>query len=133
MPQSRPATMQDVAQAAGVARSTVSLALRGDRSIPPATRDRILAVAKRMGYRANPLVSALMSALHARRTSHKHTVLAYVTSDPEDAPWRTYRVFLELREGAELDPLMLMVHDEQAQRSRPRRTIAVMPPPFGEG
>ena len=93
--------MQDVAHAAGVARSTVSLALRGDRSIPPVTRDRILSMAKRMGYRANPLVSALMSALHARRTSHKHTVLAYVTSDPEDAPWRTYRVFLELREGAE--------------------------------
>lgn len=92
--------MKDVATAAGVARSTVSLALRHDRSIPPATRARIFAAAEQLGYKVNPLVAALMASLHARRTSHKHTVLAYVTSDPEDAPWRTYRVFVEIREGA---------------------------------
>ena len=93
--------MKDVALAAGVARSTVSLALRNDRSIPASTRTRIYAAAEKLGYKTNPLVSALMTSLHARRVSAKHTVLAYVTTDPEDAPWRTYRVFLEMREGAE--------------------------------
>lgn len=101
MPPGSPPTMKDVALAAGVARSTVSLALRNDRSIPAVTRSRIYAAAEKLGYKTNPLISALMTSLHARRTSHKHTVLAYVTTDPEDAPWRTYRVFLELREGAE--------------------------------
>ncbi|MDP1580346.1 MAG: LacI family DNA-binding transcriptional regulator [Candidatus Didemnitutus sp.] len=96
-----PPTMKDVAHAAGVARSTVSLALRNDRSIPVATRSRIFAAAEKLGYKTNPLVAALMSSLHARRVSNRHTVLAYVTSDPENAPWRNYRVFQEMREGAE--------------------------------
>lgn len=92
--------MKDVALAAGVARSTVSMALRHDRSIPEATRRRIFAVAEKLGYRTNPLVSALMASLHARRASQRHTVLAYVTTDPEFAPWRSYRMFIEMHEGA---------------------------------
>ena len=97
-----PPTMQDVADAASVARSTVSLALRNDRSIPPATRSRIFAAAEKLGYKTNPLVSALMTSLHARRTRQRHTVLAYVTSDPEFAPWRSYRMFIEMHEGASI-------------------------------
>lgn len=92
--------MKDVAAAAGVARSTVSMALRNDRSIPEATRRRIFDVAERLGYRTNPLVSALMTSLHERRQRQRHTVLAYVTTDPEYAPWRSYRMFIEMHEGA---------------------------------
>lgn len=55
-------TMQHVADAAGVSRMSVSLALRHSRSISPTTRARIEAVAKRLGYRPNPLVSTLMAA-----------------------------------------------------------------------
>lgn len=92
--------MQDVANEAGVARSTVSLALRNDRSIPPVTRSRIYAAAQKLGYKTNPLVSALMTSLHERRARQRHTVLAYVTTDPEFAPWRSYGMFIEMREGA---------------------------------
>jgi hypothetical protein len=98
--------MRDVARLAGVARSTVPLALRNDRSIPPATRRRIFAAAQQLGYRTNPLVSALMTALHARRTTDRHTVLAYVTSDPEFAPWRTYQMSIAIHEGARPRPLI---------------------------
>jgi hypothetical protein len=93
-------TMKDVADAAGVARSTVSLALRHDPSIPEETRNRILAAAEKVGYKVNPLVSALMTSLHERRRKMRHTVLAYVTSDPEFAPWRSYQMFIEMQEGA---------------------------------
>lgn len=92
--------MQDVAKEAGVARSTVSLALRNDRSIPPVTRSRIFAAAEKLGYKTNPLVSALMTSLHSRRALQRHTVLAYVTTDPEVAPWRSYSMFIEMHEGA---------------------------------
>lgn len=95
-----PPTMQDVAKVAGVARSTVSLALRNDRSIPPITRSRIFAAAEKLGYKTNPLVSALMTSLHDKRIKNKHLVLAYVTTDPEDAPWRSFRMFIELQQGA---------------------------------
>lgn len=92
--------MKDVAVAAGVARSTVSMALRNDRRIPAGTRSRILAAAQQLGYHTNPLISALMTSLHDRRSRQTHTVLAYVTTDPEFAPWRSYRMYIEMHEGA---------------------------------
>ncbi|MEO7600332.1 MAG: LacI family DNA-binding transcriptional regulator [Opitutus sp.] len=83
----RPATLQDVANKTGVHRSTVSLALREHASIPPATRARIKSMAEELGYRANPLVTALMKS---RRTGLqvKHAVLAYVTNHSTRFGWR---------------------------------------------
>lgn len=54
-------TMQDVATAAGVDRTTVSLALRNHPRISLATRKRVQQVADELGYRTHPLVSALMT------------------------------------------------------------------------
>ena len=99
----RPAThagkvsMQDVAMRAAVSRSAVSLALQGHPSLPTATRDRILAVARRLGYRKNPLVAALMSV---RRTgadqSANRAPLAFLTAHTPPDSWRqvaTHRRF----------------------------------------
>ncbi|RRJ98846.1 LacI family DNA-binding transcriptional regulator [Opitutaceae bacterium TAV3] len=58
--------MEAVARAAGVHRTTVSMALRGHPKLPEATRARIRELAERMGYRPNPLVQALMSTRAAR-------------------------------------------------------------------
>lgn len=52
-------TLTDIAAKAGVHVTTVSLALRDHPSIPPATRARIRAVAKELGYRRDPLLDAL--------------------------------------------------------------------------
>jgi LacI family transcriptional regulator len=73
--------MKHVAQAAGVSVMTVSLALRHDPSIPLATRERVLATAARVGYRRNPLVSALMAGLRGwhPRGQDAH-VIAYVNN-----------------------------------------------------
>ena len=51
--------MQDVARAAGVHQTTVSLALRNDPRLPAATRERIQAHAKKLGYRPDPMLAAL--------------------------------------------------------------------------
>jgi len=58
---SRRITMADVAREARVHQTTVSLALRNDPRLPSATRDRIRALAKEMGYRPDPMLSALNS------------------------------------------------------------------------
>jgi DNA-binding LacI/PurR family transcriptional regulator len=58
-------TMQDIADAAGVSQSTVSRVLTGaPNAIPinPATRERILDVARQMRYRPNPLARGLRGA-----------------------------------------------------------------------
>jgi DNA-binding LacI/PurR family transcriptional regulator len=55
-------TMRDVARATGVSQSTVSRVLSGaPTSVPiaPATRDRVLAAARQLGYRPNPLARGL--------------------------------------------------------------------------
>ncbi len=80
------ATLEDVARSAGVHRTTVSLSLRDHPRIPAATRERVKAVAEKLGYRINPLVSALMQS---RRTGKaiKHASLAYVTNYPTRYGW----------------------------------------------
>ncbi len=93
-------TMQDIANAAGVHRTTVSLAMRHHPSIPVETRDRLLGVAERLGYRPNPLVSALMSQLRGKRGSGQHETIAYITAYPLDNPWKRYSSLTEMFEGA---------------------------------
>lgn len=85
MPQS--ATLQDVATRAGVHRSTVSLALRNNPRISAAVRERVQAIAREIGYRSNPLVTALMRSRRSRQIA-KHVVLAYVTDYPTRYGWR---------------------------------------------
>lgn len=60
-------TLKDIARTAGVHISTVSLSLRGHPRIPVETRDRVKAAAQQLGYRINPLVSALMQARRSPR------------------------------------------------------------------
>ena len=93
--------MKDVAAAAGFAPATVSLALRNHHSLPPATRQKIFSAARKLGYRPNPLVSALMVTLRSKRPVTRHTVLALVTMHPPGEKWRSQRTFAELCQGAE--------------------------------
>ena len=81
MKQNHQTTMQDLADAAGVSRSTVSRALQNDRRLSEATRKRIKRLAASMGYRPNPLVSTLMTHLRATRTADYSGTLAFITSD----------------------------------------------------
>ncbi len=63
-------TLTDISKRSGFGRSTVSLALRDHPSLPAATRVKIQAVAKQMGYRPNPLVAALMTSIRDKRRKH---------------------------------------------------------------
>lgn len=94
-------TMQDIADAAGVHRTTVSLAMRHHPSIPPETRKRLLSLASEMGYRPNPMVSALMTELRGKRSRKQHEVIAYVTAYPGHNPWRRYASLVEMFAGAQ--------------------------------
>ena len=65
-PQRRP-NMQQIADAAGVSKSAVSLALRNDPRISEATRVRVQKIAQEMDYCRNPVVDSLMTQLRAGR------------------------------------------------------------------
>ncbi len=57
--ESRTPTVHDVASASGFSRSTVSRVLNDPSGAPAVTRERVLAAAKALGYRASPAARAL--------------------------------------------------------------------------
>lgn len=75
---SRRVTLRDIAQKAGVTATTVSLALRSDNRISRSTREKVLRLVKEMGYRPNPLVSALMTQVKAGGNVQKGSKLAFL-------------------------------------------------------
>jgi len=92
-----PVTMKDVAQACGVSVVTVSRALRGDRRHSEATRSKIHRMATKMGYRPNPLVSALMSA-RGRQHPGKSTVNLGILN--LGTPWEEHPFYIGALEQA---------------------------------
>lgn len=84
----RPVYMHDVAREAGVHKSTVSLALRNHPRIPQETKERIRRAAERLGYRPNPMVTALMQLKRASRPLDTAPVLAFLTAHPGRYDWR---------------------------------------------
>ena len=92
-------TQQMVADDVGVHLSTVSLALRNDPRLPEATRKKIQAVAQKLGYTPNPLVSLLMSRVRRRSAGYRGT-LGYVHTVPKGTPKLEGRVHRNFVTGA---------------------------------
>jgi LacI family transcriptional regulator len=92
-------TIRDIAAAAGLGRTAVSLALRNHSSIPPQTRQRVQQVAEELGYRPNPLISALMMHKRAASAMPQHLPIALVTQFQKPSPWEYGWVLPELHQG----------------------------------
>lgn len=93
-------TLQSIAKAAGVARSTVSKALRNDPTIPAETCQRIQEKARKLGYKPSPAVSALMSQLRRNRHRKHFEPVAFVTAFPKADTWRSMIQFKAYFDGA---------------------------------
>ncbi|MFA6962873.1 MAG: LacI family DNA-binding transcriptional regulator [Opitutaceae bacterium] len=81
-PISRAPTIRDVAAKLGVSHTTVSLSLRNHTSIPHMTRKRVQEGARKMGYRSNILVSALLTQVRSRHVHKRGEVIAWLTATP---------------------------------------------------
>lgn len=79
---SRPVTTRDVAMQAGVAQSTVSRALSNNSQVSKAERERIVAIAQKLGYRPNPFVSAFTAQVRGYRRSPQGAVIAFLDCTP---------------------------------------------------
>ncbi|QYY34384.1 LacI family DNA-binding transcriptional regulator [Ruficoccus sp. ZRK36] len=71
-------TMADVARLANVHISTVSRALKHDPRITKTVQEKVREAADSLGYRPNPLISALSTLRHQHAQLTTPTVLAYV-------------------------------------------------------
>ncbi|AHF90951.1 LacI family transcriptional regulator [Opitutaceae bacterium TAV5] len=94
--------MSDVAKKAGVHPSTVSLALRNHPSIPRVTCERIRALADRLGYRPNPLVSALVAERKRRRPSGYGSTLAFLTAGRAPDEWKLSPNYVVLHDAMQV-------------------------------
>jgi LacI family transcriptional regulator len=94
-------TLSDIAQVVGFSKNTVSLALRGNPQIPEKTRDRIRAVAVKMGYQPNAVVSQLMAQLRASRTTGFQAKLALVNANRDPKAFSSHPTIPTYVEGCE--------------------------------
>lgn len=93
-----PTTIRDVATVAGVHFTTVSLALRNDPRITAATAARVRAAAEKLGYRPNPMVTALMTSVRVGRRKRHRVPLGFCTHWENEDGWkkvRSHRLFFE--------------------------------------
>lgn len=86
-------TIRTVAEYVNLSPTTVSLALRGDESIPPETRDRVIAAARELNYTFVPRKKKVEDH-HIKR-------LVYVTKDYGDQPVLANPFYGEILRGVE--------------------------------
>jgi LacI family transcriptional regulator len=78
---------------------TVSRALRKQTNISPGTQKKIQEIADQLGYRPNPLVSALMTYRRAAKPVQSHVSLGFITNFPTRDGWKISRLYQEFYDG----------------------------------
>jgi LacI family repressor for deo operon, udp, cdd, tsx, nupC, and nupG len=89
---------QDIASKAGVHVTTVSLALRDDPRLAEATRRRIQALARDMGYTPDPMLAAITVHRNRSRRTHHQGALAWVC--PPTVPHSPTSLYANYHRGA---------------------------------
>src|SRR5436190_18409472 len=93
-------SMKEVASKAHVSVMTVSRALKNNPRVALATRERILEATKDLGYRPNPMVTALMRSRRKRCSMPRSAVLGFITAFESRHGWRRSPLNLEFFNGA---------------------------------
>ena len=93
-------TMADVARAAQVHQTTVSLALRNDPRLPRETRERIHALAESMGYRPDPMLAALNFYRTSRDAAKTRPSIAFLMRSRANLPAENFFVDEQFLQGA---------------------------------
>jgi len=124
-------TQQDVAKAAGVHRTTVSLSFKRHPSIPEDTRERVLKIAKKMGYCPDPMLSALASYRSGLQTRPYQGTLAWLLIDSHLLPmdwhdliYHTY--FLGAEEQAKEYGYNIEVFDYNTNEMSAKRMASIL-------
>ena len=102
----KPATIYDVAQAAGVSHQTVSRFLKGFEGIRPETRERVVRALDELGYRPNLTARSLKSG-----RSHRIGALTHEISRVGPSRVAEGASIAAREAGYVLDPVSLDAHD----------------------
>jgi len=75
-----PPTIRSLAKLAGVSPATISLALRNDIRISAEVRQRVQELAKKEGYKPNPIVSQLIAQVRTGKSANYKCTLAVINT-----------------------------------------------------
>lgn len=127
MKSKRQPNLREVARAAGVSLNAASLALRNDPQLPPATRERIQAVAADMGYQRNAAMGELMRQMRLRGNRKTGASFALINANADEQAFVRHptlpRYVAGIRRRAEaggyhLDPFWLHAPGMRPERWR---------------
>jgi DNA-binding LacI/PurR family transcriptional regulator len=143
--------LKDIAQAAGLSLMTISKALRDEHDISPATKAKVKALAKQMGYvpdssaqslrtrntrllgivissLANPIFSRLVLAIQERAYEFGYDILlAYTMNDPEREDTAIRRLMARRVEGIFISPVYRIADEVPVYKDLlARRTPAIL-------
>lgn len=115
-PVSKPVTLRQVAERAGISASTASLVLNGKGDITQGTRDRVLAAAAELGYAprpsrtrsdATPTLRFLKLSKHGETVNrdHNHFISDYIDGMSHAATRRGYTLEVVAHEGLDMSAL----------------------------
>ncbi len=97
----RRVTLADVARAAGVHVTTVSLAMRNHPRLPAETRERLQSLARKLGYAPDPLLRALVAYRGRTMERRNQPTLAYVTNWATAWGWKKVTAHPNFYAGAQ--------------------------------
>lgn len=137
-------SIRDIANQLGVHHTTVSLALRDSPLLKRATKEKIQTLAQELGYRPDPMLSALSAYRQSKRPAAFHGVLGWIHSWPslkQQLEVPTYRDYFEgarnhaerlgysLREFWVIEPGMTPAKLQRILRARNVQGLLISPQP----
>jgi len=78
-------TLNDIARRLGISKMTVSRALRGERHVGEAMKEKVRRVAEEIGYRPDPEIAKLMNHMRRSKAREAPRTLAFVWADEDPA------------------------------------------------
>jgi len=95
----RPVSMRDIAEALGISKGSVSLAMNDSKKISEETKALVRKTALKLGYKRNALVSSVMSGLKGfKPNKFLETIVLINANKSEDAPEK-YPIFSKYISG----------------------------------
>ncbi len=94
------ASLNDVAKAAGVSRTAVSYALRNYPSVSKETRERVQAIAKKLGYAPDARIVSWMAKMQQAKSKDLLPIAWLNTHTEEEDAWRKHAYLTPFLEGA---------------------------------
>ncbi len=91
-------SMKDIAAKLNLSKAAVSFALNGSQKVSEQTRKKVLAAARRLGYRKSPVISAVLASVKTR--SQFMGTVALVNANPRRDAYVRYPIFSKYAQGA---------------------------------